>query len=57
MSKKQLIKAIRGMNDTLPDQSSLWLKVESICHSVFNNYGYKQLRTPIVESTHLFLRF
>ena len=56
MSKKQLIKAIRGMNDTLPDQSSLWLKVESICHSVFNNYGYKQLRTPIVESTHLFLR-
>ena len=56
MSKKQLIKAIRGMNDTLPDQSSLWLKVESICHSVFDRYGYKQLRTPIVESTHLFLR-
>jgi len=44
------------MNDTLPDQSPLWLKVESICQSVFDNYGYKQLRTPIVESTHLFLR-
>ena len=44
------------MNDTLPDQSPLWLKVESVCQSVFDNYGYKQLRTPIVESTHLFLR-
>lgn len=56
MSKKQLIKAVRGMNDTLPDQSALWLKVESICQSVFDSYGYNQLRTPIVESTHLFLR-
>jgi len=56
MSKKQLIKAIRGMNDTLPDQTPLWLEVESICQSVFDSYGYKQLRTPIVESTNLFLR-
>ena len=56
MSKKPQIKAIRGMNDILPEQSSLWLKVESVCQSVLSNHGYRQIRTPIVESTHLFLR-
>ncbi len=56
MSKKPQVKAIRGMNDILPTQSPLWLKVESICQDIFNNHGYRQIRTPIVESTNLFLR-
>ena len=56
MSKKPQIKAIRGMNDVLPTQSGLWLEVESICQAVFSNHSYQQIRMPIVESTHLFLR-
>ena len=56
MSKKPQIKAIRGMNDILPSESGLWLEVEAACQAVFSNYSYRQIRMPIVESTHLFLR-
>ena len=56
MNKQSQIKAIRGMNDILPEQSPLWLKVESICAELFAMHGYKQVRTPILESTHLFAR-
>jgi len=44
------------MNDLLPSDSGLWLEVESVCRQVFENYGYRQIRTPIVESTQLFAR-
>lgn len=54
--KKNQIKAIRGMNDLLPSESGLWLRVEAACRDVFENFGYRQIRTPVVESTHLFAR-
>ena len=54
MSKK--IQAIRGMNDLLPKDSELWLKVERIIIDLFTSYGYKNIRTPIVEKTETFCR-
>jgi len=56
MSKQNQIKAIRGMNDILPADTALWQVVEEVCASVFNRHCYQQIRTPIVESTHLFAR-
>lgn len=56
MSKLANIKAVRGMNDILPSDSPLWLKVESICAGIFAQHNYAQIRTPIIESTHLFAR-
>jgi histidyl-tRNA synthetase len=56
MSKKPQIKAIRGMNDILPSESPLWLAVEAVCAGVFSQHSYKQIRTPLLESTHLFSR-
>ena len=56
MSKQATIKAVRGMNDILPNDSALWLKVERICAQIFAQHGYAQIRTPIIESTHLFSR-
>ena len=50
------IQAIRGMNDCLPDQSGLWQWVENTIRQVVANYGYQEIRTPIVESTDLFKR-
>jgi len=50
------IQAIRGMNDCLPSQSGLWQFVESVIRQVVASYGYQEIRTPIVESTHLFKR-
>lgn len=56
MSKSATIKAVRGMNDILPKDSALWLKVERICAQIFSQHSYAQIRTPLIESTHLFAR-
>lgn len=50
------IQAIRGMNDCLPEQSGIWLWVEDKIREVVASYGYREIRTPIVESTDLFKR-
>lgn len=54
MTKK--IQAIRGMNDTLPEQTPVWQKLESLFRQVVSSYGYSEIRMPIVENTHLFQR-
>ncbi|MGZ5047635.1 MAG: histidine--tRNA ligase [Usitatibacter sp.] len=50
------IQAIRGMEDLLPDQSPLWQQLEDRARRVFEQYGYRNMRTPIVEPTALFVR-
>jgi len=54
MAKK--IQAIRGMNDLLPKDSALWLHLEKTITDLFISYGYKNIRTPIVEKTDTFCR-
>lgn len=56
MSKSAQIKAIKGMKDILPGDSALWQQVETICAQVLDLHGYRQIRTPILEQTHLFSR-
>ncbi len=50
------IQAVRGMHDILPDQTPLWRKVEAILVDCLENYGYREIRLPIVEKTELFKR-
>lgn len=50
------IQAVRGMNDCLPIQSSLWQFAEQAVRNTVAAYGYSEIRTPIVESTDLFKR-
>ncbi|RUO80308.1 histidine--tRNA ligase [Idiomarina tyrosinivorans] len=50
------IQAIRGMNDLLPDQSPAWQQVEQVLRQVAAGYGYREVRTPVLESTQLFKR-
>ena len=50
------LQAIRGMEDLLPEQSALWEKLEDACRTIFRQYGYRNMRTPIVEPTPLFVR-
>ncbi|MBM3343339.1 MAG: histidine--tRNA ligase [Betaproteobacteria bacterium] len=52
----ELIRGIRGMNDTLPDDAHLWHYLEDSVREVFRQYGYRYIRTPIVEYTSLFVR-
>jgi histidyl-tRNA synthetase len=50
------IQAIRGMNDCLPTETNIWQMVESVLRRVASNYGFAEIRMPIVESTALFKR-
>ena len=50
------IQAIRGMEDLLPDQGPLWQKLEDHARRVVEQYGYRNMRTPVVEPTALFVR-
>jgi histidyl-tRNA synthetase len=50
------IQAIRGMNDCLPTDSPTWQYLESVLRQTMKQYGYNEIRMPIVEVTHLFKR-
>ena len=50
------IQAIRGMNDILPDETPHWQRLEQQCREWLAAWGYREIRTPIVEQTGLFKR-
>jgi len=50
------LQAIRGMNDLLPDESGQWQYLENTLKSILQQYSYREIRFPIVESTELFKR-
>ncbi len=50
------IQAIRGMNDVLPDEAPYWHKIEETLHHLAKQYGYSEIRFPILEKTQLFSR-
>jgi len=54
MSKK--LQAIRGMHDILPDKTPLWQMLEKSMFEVCQQYGYREIRMPLVESSELFCR-
>ena len=49
-------RAIRGMNDILPEESVRWRQVETAAAELLERYGYGELRLPLVEPTELFRR-
>ena len=50
------ITAIKGMNDVLPPQSAHWEWLEQKVRDVMARFAYRNIRTPIVEPTGLFVR-
>lgn len=52
----KVVKAIRGMNDILPEESYQWEYFEQTVRQWLAAYGYRNIRTPIVEQTDLFVR-
>ena len=54
MSEK--IVAIKGMNDILPPDSARWEWLEEKVRGLMARYAYRNIRTPIVEPTPLFVR-
>ena len=56
MAAENNVQSIRGMNDLLPGQIETWQRVEAVVREVSCRYGYREIRTPIVERTELFRR-
>jgi histidyl-tRNA synthetase len=53
---QQKLQGIRGMNDLLPDEAERWEAFEDIIRDWLKSYGYRPIRTPILEPTALFIR-
>jgi histidyl-tRNA synthetase len=49
-------RAVKGMNDILPDEIERWHQLENTFRSVVERYHYAEVRTPILERTSLFVR-
>jgi histidyl-tRNA synthetase len=54
MSEKP--RAVRGMNDILPQASRTWRYLESVVQDIVESYGYAEIRLPLLEYTPLFKR-
>jgi len=50
------IRAVRGTRDITPSEIYKWQYVESIARSVFEIFGFGEIRTPVFEHTELFVK-
>jgi histidyl-tRNA synthetase len=56
LSASKKITAVKGMNDVLPGESAKWEWLEGVVRNLMARYAYRNIRTPIVEPTALFVR-
>ena len=54
--KSDRLTAVKGMNDILPPDSARWEWLEDKVRTHMARYAYRNVRTPIVEPTALFVR-
>ncbi|HSH54942.1 MAG TPA: histidine--tRNA ligase [Methylotenera sp.] len=55
-TKATKFQSIKGFYDILPEATPLWFKLEDTARRVLAQYGYKNIRMPLVEPTDLFVR-
>ena len=48
--------SVKGMDDLFPPEIDRWQVLEQRSRTFFEAYGFREIRTPILESTELFLR-
>ena len=51
-----MISAIRGTHDILPGEVERWQRLERLVRSLCGCYGYRELRTPVIEREELFAK-
>ena len=56
MAKTDILSAVKGMNDILPGESARWEWLEAQVRDLMGRFAYRNVRTPIVEHTQLFVR-
>jgi len=52
----EALRAVKGMNDILPPESARWEWFEDKVRAMMRRYAYRNVRTPVVEPTALFVR-
>jgi histidyl-tRNA synthetase len=52
----EIITAVRGFKDILPEESGKWQYIECVAREIFTNFGFREIRVPILEKTDLFRR-
>ncbi|KAF1046528.1 histidine--tRNA ligase [Xylophilus sp.] len=55
-ARPEKLSAVKGMNDILPAESARWEWLEAHVRALMALYAYRNIRTPIVEHTQLFVR-
>lgn len=56
LAKTEKLLAVKGMNDILPPDSARWEWLEDKVRALMGRYAYRNIRTPILEHTQLFVR-
>jgi histidyl-tRNA synthetase len=54
--KTEKLTGVKGMNDILPPDSARWEWLEDKVRALMGRYAYRNIRTPILEHTQLFVR-
>ena len=56
MRRTEPIKAVRGVRDILPAERGLWRVAEQAAHRVARSFGYREIKTPLIEHAALIER-
>lgn len=51
-----MIQTLRGFRDILPQEIEVWQRVEKEARDIFENFGFREIRVPILEKTEVFAR-
>ena len=51
-----MITKIRGFKDILPGEVALWQHIEKTAADLFEDFGFRQIRVPLMERTEIFAR-
>ena len=51
-----MIQLIRGFKDILPGEVEIWQEIERIARELLEDFGFKEIRIPVMERTELFAR-
>lgn len=50
------LQSIKGFKDILPGESELWQSIEQQARTIFADFGFREIRMPLLEKTELFAR-
>lgn len=51
-----MIQLVRGFKDILPPETSVWQYIENTARAHFENFGFREIRPPVLEQAALFQR-